>query len=431
MKSEVDKKALDAIARAEKAWVEATNPKVKEFFKANLDLAKKLSIQWPAMTMVRNEPSPDKNHPDNMKHLITQILKLKPRLNLLKKEIYLDDKAFDDFDLGSLSLRAIEHGLNGNDLFIKKVLREIGQANAYHPFKAAVESKPWDGIDRITQLSNTLIIHPDHAENTEFYHEYVKRWTVGVIAKVYKPGSQNMVLVLQSPEQGIGKTTFFHRFKLSEGTFLEGAVNPSNKDHKMKHLDFVIWSISELDGSTKKSDSAALKDFFTLSEVVDRRAYGHFDTAGKSQLSFCASVNETCFLPDNTGNRRYLIIPVVAIDQTPIDMQQVFAQALELYRSGFQYWFNSEENERISTINLEYSVQNKVDHLASRISRGDDWVSGQAIFEMFDPNFKYLPSDLQKLGHLLKRKGIKSERRVVNGLRQTLYGIKRPGFAQP
>ena len=194
----------------------------------------------------------------------------------------------------------------------------------------------------------------------------------------------------------------------------------------------MIWHASELDGITRKRDLAALKDFFTKPQVAVRESYGRFDRVGKSVLSFCAPVNEDAFLQDQTGNRRFLVIPITSIDANhTIDMQQVFAQAKRLFDAGLQYWFDTAEIEQINKVNESYVTQNHVDYLASQVVSGDNWMPAQELFSLLDEKFKYNPGDLAKLGILLKKKGIQSKRGTINGTKMTLHQVKRPTFSLP
>lgn len=384
-------------------------------------------VSFPVLkTNASGQPYPDSNHPDNMKFLISGLMKLKPALNELKNRIYLGSQPFNDFDLSNVRLRARETGISPSKDFIEDVLSELARTNSFHPFKQAVESTPWDGQDHIQALFNTITIEDEHLPNKKLYQEFLKRWLIGVVAKTYRPGEQNLVLVLKGG-QGKGKSRWISKFNIAPDTFAEGSLDPANKDHELRHLNYSIWHASELDGITRKRDQAALKDFLTKADVAVREAYGRFDRVGKSVLSFCASVNEDNFLVDLSGNRRFLVLPVKDIDPNhTISLQQVFAQAKALFEQGHPWWFDNTEIQTINSINEEYLYQGRVDYLASMIEAGQEWTSGQSIFESLDSGFKYIQADLTKLGMLLKKKGIASTRKTINGVKMTVYQVKKP-----
>jgi hypothetical protein len=140
----------------------------------------------------------DKKHPDNLSYLIKDVMGLKPKHNELKNLFYINDAPWQDSDSMKVRQAARRHGLADN--FVDDALTEISLENSYHPFKQAVESRPWDGHDYITDLFNTLELTNDNP----LYFQYLQKWLVGVVAKVYRPGAQNLMLVLNGG-QGEGK----------------------------------------------------------------------------------------------------------------------------------------------------------------------------------------------------------------------------------
>ena len=76
------------------------------------------------------------------------------------------------------------------------------------------------------------------------------------------------------------------------------------------------------------------------------------------ELFFFASVNDTNFLNDITGNSRWWTIPVQSINhQHGLDMQQVFAQIKEnCYDKGEQWWLTNEEEAQLTVLNKDAEV---------------------------------------------------------------------------
>lgn len=401
------------------------SPEDAEHIRRTFVGSKSESAKFPDLKKGKNgDWYPPPNSPENMEHLI-KLLGYSPALNNLKNRIYSGGEPLNDFDLSRISNEAKRNELNSTKDHIISVINEIGAKNSYHPFKRLVEEMPWDGQDHIQSLFETLTINPEFGENTELYFKYLKRWLIGMIAKVYSPGSQNGVLTLQG-DQGKGKSKWLMKLGPVPECYGEGGINPESKDDQLKHLDFVLWHASELDGIVRKRDVAALKDFFTKSDVAVRPAYGRFDRIGKSICSFCASVNDLQFLNDITGSRRFYVIPVAAIDyKHQINIQQVFAQALALFQSGEKWWFEGDEVESINAANESFNLETPIDNLASRISAGKDKLTGSQIFEACGWQ-RPSHSDLTKLGALLKKKGIRSERFKRQGIQVTIYWVRTP-----
>ena len=73
-----------------------------------------------------------------------------------------------------------------------------------------------------------------------------------------------------------------------------------------------------------------------------------------------ASVNGNEFLTDPTGSRRFLPFEVLHIDKPgteAIRMDNVYSEAMYLYRQGVRYWFNDTEIEELYKVSAGFQVQ--------------------------------------------------------------------------
>src|SRR5690606_33520594 len=168
-------------------------------------------------------------------------------------------------------------------------------------------------------------------------------------------GSENNVLVLQGA-QAAGKSRWLKRLaEIWPEGFGEGSISPDDKDHELRHLDNFIWHVAEFDSTTSRREVGALKDYFTKDTVNVRRPYARLPIVGRSICSFCASVNSHEFLHDATGNRRYLVIPVVALNPDhDVSIKQVLAEAKHAMEQGERQWFTREEIEQINALNEHF-----------------------------------------------------------------------------
>jgi hypothetical protein len=367
------------------------------------------------------------NHPDNMKFLVSDVMGLRPQFNTLKNRIYLNGQSFNDFDLGNIRNRCREYGLSSEKDFVIEVISELAKGDQYHPFIDAIRNVQYDGQDHIGALFETLKISESAEQHKPLYAQYLRRWLIATVTRACNPGVQNLVLTFISP-QGAGKSRWLQRLaSIAPEIYGEGSINPDNKDHELRHLNYILWHIPEIDGLTRKADVAALKDYLTKSDVAVRESYGRFDRVGKSVLSFCASVNSSNFLVDETGNRRFLVMNLDGIDANhSVDIMQVWAQAYHAYLANEKYYFDSEEIININSANEDFQQENYINLMASEIEPGTDELTGIEIFALLYGKSTPHSGELSKLGALLKRKKIKAERRTKNGIKNTYYLIKKP-----
>ena len=213
--------------------------------------------------------------------------------------------------------------------------------HAYHPVHDYLHGLQWDGQPHIATLASMLVcrdppvVYDDGTQQALIY-VYLRRWLIGAVAKALA-GHQNIMLVLAGG-QGIGKS-YFAKWLCSglAAYFIEAPISVGDRDTDVRLIAHFIWEVSELDATTRKADVAALKAFITKQTVAVRKAYGRHDTVKPALASFMGTVNEgSGFLTDETGNRRFLIATVEAIDwrYQDLEVNQVWAEAVAAYHAG-------------------------------------------------------------------------------------------------
>lgn len=321
----------------------------------------------------------------NCRFMLQNVMKLQLRLNSRLKLIEKAPGEFvNDFDISAAVIVANEHRLGLGKELIMDTINVIAKENTYDPLKANIEAVKWDGKSRFNELLNTLSFTEDVAvEDKLLYETFLRKWLIGVVTKIYNPGSENNMLVFVGA-QGAGKTRWFRRLAqpFPQG-FIEAHINTDDKDSHLNLLRYFIWSVSELDTVTWSKDVGALKDFITKSEVRVRPAYARYEETGSSITSFCASVNSRDFLHDTTGNRRYLILLVDSVNADHnVDIGQVFAEAKVLMERGERAWFSREEIEAVNVYNERFISRSDIlESFEARVSAGDKCYSLKEIAE--------------------------------------------------
>ena len=109
----------------------------------------------------------------------------------------------------------------------------------------------------------------------------------------------------------------------------------------------------------KPSEMNRLKWAVTTTVTDERRPYAHYAERRNHIASYCGTGNNTRFIDDDTGTRRWLPFEVESIlspRDHPFDHDAVFAQAYTLYRQGFRYWFNERETQLMARHNERFEV---------------------------------------------------------------------------
>lgn len=278
-----------------------------------------------------------------------------------KREICLDDETvfrdITDRDENTLWSRANKAGVHSTPLTIQMILNSEFASN-FHPFHSYFgELDVWDGTtDYIGRLADTV-----HTTNQPLFREYFRKWFVGFVASLVDPRIINHVVLVLIGGQGNFKTTWMNRLlPLEWNLYFHTKINNThtNKDDRLSLSQFALICFEEID-SMRPADMNQLKAMITLPSVNERASYARNTAHRPHRASFCATGNNISFLNDPTGTRRWLAFEAISID-TPygnsLPYRQIYAQALSLYRSGFVYWFNKEEMERLSVNNERFEV---------------------------------------------------------------------------
>ncbi|MEZ8101772.1 VapE domain-containing protein [Vibrio bivalvicida] len=192
-------------------------------------------------------------------------------------------------------------------------LTAVAQSNAYHPVGHWLEGHSWDGTSRVDDVINCL-----KSKDVALTRTVIKRWLIGCVASITVPNFKSKLVPVLKGEQSFMKTAFVERVSaVVNGAFLEGAeLNPDSKDSVLSVIRSWVVELGELERTTANCQGS-LKAFITRSIDTVRPPYARTDIKKPRQTNLIATVNETHFLKDQTGNSRYAVIELV--EQTDMD----------------------------------------------------------------------------------------------------------------
>lgn len=302
------------------------------------------------------------------------------RLNRCADTIEVNGHPINEIVEAEIRVALRDIGLTKKITAAEDAYMALAKKNSYHPVQDYLDTLQWDGRDHITALAACLyssdppIVYRD-GSSLPLPHVYLYRWIIGAVAKVYT-GSQNPMMVWDGP-QGIGKSTLARWLCPLTHFFIEGSINPSDKDSDIRLITQLVWEVAELDATTRKADQSALKSFITKQVVTVRPSYGRHDIKKPAMCSLIGTVNNTSgFLADETGSRRFLITKLDRIDRKyqNLDRDQLWAQAVALYRDGETGTLTLEESTMQGKVNERYEAQTVL----------ADWLDRSF---MFDPSY--------------------------------------------
>ena len=330
------------------------------------------------------EPMPPKNFPNqpaenarNIPATIPNVLallrhyKIIARYDMIKKkdEFIVPGVVGTTDNIDAVSLENIVSLMRLNNISssrLEPTLLAIADRHPYNPVATWINSKPWDGVDRLGIFYQTLVTTEDFDQ--DFKNMLIFRWLLSAVAAVFKPQGFKArgVLTLQG-DQSLGKTTWFSNL-IPDDALRDKAIKTDHhmdageKDSKIAAATHWIVEIGELESSFRR-DIARLKGFITADSDKVRLPYGRTTSNFPRRTVFCATVNDARFLVDATGNTRWWTIPVVDVDyeHPHIDMQQVWAQVAVAFHKGERWWLSKEEEQQLENFNNDHRVINVVE----------------------------------------------------------------------
>ena len=227
---------------------------------------------------------------------------------------------------------------------VKGAVRRWSRATSMNPVTDRIQQfgEEWDGTPR---LDSWLIEYMGAAaaddEQAHYLAEVGKRFLIGVVARGFQPGAQqHQMLVMEGP-QGAGKSAAVRALALAvnEDAYLESFVLHEGKDCLLQLRGKLIGEWAELVGFGKR-EAEAVKDFLSRCADEYRDPYGTNMQKWPRTVSFFATTNESEYLRDATGNRRYwpVRVGVIELDKLRDDAPQLLGEAVRLYQAGARWW---------------------------------------------------------------------------------------------
>lgn len=227
----------------------------------------------------------------------------------------------------------------------------------------------WDGhTDHIRELLRVV-----DAEEPELFVDHLTKWLIGTYATGYYGATtgatvNELFFVLHGP-QGLGKTTFIKMLvpKVLQ-PYLHVGKFGDDKDDQMLQVQSFILINDELRG-LKDKDVEHVKMVMSKTDYRFRAPYDRHPQTHKRRVSFCGCTNDDTFLTDHTGNRRFLIHSVRALDfdsYLSVDVDNLWAQVRALHESGVRHWLTREEIDAHAIHMRRYAVESYTDGLLVR-----------------------------------------------------------------
>jgi predicted P-loop ATPase len=243
--------------------------------------------------------------------------------------------------LTSEDASAIQHYVQRNYLSrastrdVREAIEASALQNPRHEIREYLTGLVWDGVPRLSTWLTTYV----GVEDSVYSQAVGRMFLISMVARVMQPGCRADYMLVVEGEQGLMKSTMC-RVLAGEAYFSDSlpAVR-SNKDVVAHLKGKWLIELPEL-AAIKAGDDNDVKAFLTGQIDKFRPHYGRSEIEQARQVVFIGTTNDSGYLKDPTGSRRYGPVKalLILIEELKRDRDQLFAEAMAAFGAGERWW---------------------------------------------------------------------------------------------
>ena len=235
---------------------------------------------------------------------------------------------------------------------LMEAVETVAHGRPFHPIRLMLDGLVWDGVERRNKwLLHVLGETPESlpAPVVEYLCLVGRYWLLGMVNRVMNPGCKfDYCPVLEGPG-GLRKSTLVE--------VLAGSVYFSDthfdvgrgKEGQEQVQGLWMYEIAEL-ANFGKAEIGLIKAFITAKVDRYRPSYGRVVEAFERQCILVGTTNESTYLRDRTGNRRFWPVPVrhrIKTEWVEKWREQLLAEAYAMYLQGEPYTPGHQDEARL------------------------------------------------------------------------------------
>ncbi|MBB1061898.1 VapE domain-containing protein [Marilutibacter spongiae] len=250
----------------------------------------------------------------------------------------------DACELAAWLQRPDRYSMLVSDEMALKAVITVARRHRRHPIREYLQGLNWDGTPRVERMFVDLFGVEDRAYN----RHAAQCFMVSAVSRIlwFDPkqpmvgAKVDFMLVLEGI-QGKKKTTAMGVL-FNPSWYVETLESPSGKDFYQVILGCWGVEIAEMDSFTK-ADITAVKGAITRRVDKYRAPYERVPRSYRRECVFVGTTNETEYLRDHTGGRRFLPVRIqdggqIDLDRLQAVRDQLWAEAVAMFSAGFQWW---------------------------------------------------------------------------------------------
>jgi hypothetical protein len=356
------------------------------------------------------------------------------RFNRFSQQIEMDGAVLEGAERFYLALA--EEGYKVSKELAVDCLVQVAHEHPYDPVALYLEHVAATVTPAIIDNLATAYLRPEDGQfgaGPTIYDHMIRCTLIGAVRRALEPGCKHDTACVLMGDQGARKSSFWSALG---GPFFSDALGDiSSKDDLMILHRSWIMEWAELDHIMGRKHAGQVKAFLSQSTDLFRVPYGKATESFPRRGIIVGSTNRsTGFLVDDTGNRRFWVIPTTRTESDPIDTPTLMAErdaiwsaAVHAYRAGDANYLPPELATVVSRENESYQVENPwkapiADWLNEARNQGVELTSETILSKAIaKPTERQTRVDQMQVATIMREMGYAKVRRTIAGVQRWVF----------
>ena len=225
---------------------------------------------------------------------------------------------------------------------LSQALLTVSSERRFHPIKEYLRSLEWDGKSRLDGVLERVLCAPPN----ELYSTMIRKWFISAVARGLTPGAKVDTALVLVGRQGRQKSTFFS--VLGGSWFSDSPIDIRNKDSMLQLAASWVYEWGEIEQITNAREASEVKAVLSSRQDMFRPPYERGVRTIPRGCVLVGTTNQGQFLNDETGSRRFWVVPAPAqIDVALLraNRDQLWAEAVAALEAGENWWLADAEDK--------------------------------------------------------------------------------------
>ena len=254
-------------------------------------------------------------------------------------------RSWDDVDYaGYYNYMELFYGITGKDR-LDNALVIVSAKQTINSVKMYLDGINWDGVKRVDTLLHDYL----GAEDNKYTRAVIRKSLCAAVSRAVVGATKYDYMPIFTGPQGIGKSTFLRI--LGRDWFSDSLTTFEGKDAAEMIQGVWINEVGELTAFTRQ-ETQVIKQFLSKTDDIYRAAYGRQTKKYPRRCVFFGTSNDSEFLRDTTGNRRFWPVEVGLEEPTKDiwedlenEVDQIWAESYMLWKLGEPLCLDPETEE--------------------------------------------------------------------------------------